>query len=65
MNVEYEEHGFVCHVLNPCVHKLPLCVGEGRGEGKRDKYDEIEMIDRFGLSSAYAMLHTNHPNSKD
>jgi len=59
LDVEYEEHRFVCHVLNPGVHELPL------GEGKREKYGEIGMTDRFVLSSAYAMLHTNSPNSKD
>lgn len=49
-------------MLNPCTHELLL--GVGVGGGKREKYDEIEMTDRFGLSSADAMLHTNSLNSK-
>lgn len=36
----------------------------GGGGGKREKYDELEMTDRFGLSSACSMLHICSLNSK-
>lgn len=47
------------------IYALRSFLMSGGGGGKREKYDELEMTDRFGLSSACSMLHICSLNSKD
>lgn len=48
-DIEYEEHWFICCVLNSCTHKLPLWEGEEKERGRNTM--KSDMSDRFGFFS--------------